>query len=219
MNIIINKKKNNLSFYNILLLSIIFFIICNGYLINTIECAFLQINPSNGQLTSVDIRSYYLPETIHSDYNAWVTFDILNPLTPICTDIIDAQYIPINDIYIIDRWYLSVDDYGVYGGIIISISIIDLEHFVSLAYQYNVWPENDNKNCQLIWHNMLKTFIEPLIERISLDKTFSTLKVMDYGLEIEVLCRTKGLNQDLNYNDYIECDEKTYLSILNMDNQ
>ena len=198
-----------------------FFFFFNSCLL--INASYVTINSLDGSINPVDPRTYFLDTTIHENVGLWVEFS--NNFDPEddqfwCSPEIDATYLPYFG-YMLDRWYFKIYDYGVSGGIAVSISVLDLHEFVYRAWTAGVWQKNP-LNCNMIWQNIQSLFVEPLLESVSIDQTYPTLRVDGYGLSLEILCKSPGYQvadydtNELTDLNYVPCDSTTLLNIISM---
>ncbi len=187
------------------------------FLANQCQCTYLKISTSTQSIVPIDVRTYFLSDAVHEDYNLWVNIDTSTD-THYCTPELDAQYTSFNNNYVIDNWYFKMYDYGVYGGVAISISIVDLELFVAACNFLGVW--NDPLDCDQIFNIMESEVIDPVLSTISTDKTFPGLTNANFGLYIEILCKKAGypdfIEEGSPENFYEACDAASLIELVQM---
>lgn len=179
--------------------------------VKTTAATYVRIDPVTGQLSLIDVTTYFLPDTPKLPAGIWPSGIYSFAESAACYNEVDAQYDMHSGLYIIDDWAYFEDDFGAYGGVAVKIDVVDLQAFTATAaaWPVNTWSGHP-VTCDDVWMRISTGIIAPLIDELSAAikrENGYKMEVINYGLHYQILCRTN------NTDDYALCDSLTFMKI------
>jgi hypothetical protein len=178
---------------------------------NFSSAVYVSINKDTGALELIDLQAYFTNPSSFAIGNhlPWIRYDATTG--PVCTYEIDAQHIPTSNTFKIDQWLLVPNALGNHANVVIIANIYDLQLIVDTVMDLGIWDQGE-PTCEDAWYGILSKFITPLLQRMSINKTFPGLHAMESGVEVSIFCN--GGDTVSSYEMMTPCTEQQLYDIM-----